>query len=185
VSRGRQGSIENHPNKAQIDALLATEIPLKDIAAQIPDLSVHALSRYKRKNLLPPVANGTGDSLEAQAAMWRERADHLWHQATIDQDSRAMAQAVAAGLRSVELQARQEKNEEAKPETGDEKPLTIAALDEILRNAPPPIESVERVRVLLDDIPRRDRDRIGQLIEQMLCVEGYGCKGYTPQRQEK
>jgi hypothetical protein len=81
---------------------------------------------------VPAALDNDADSLEARAALWRERADRLWRTATADADSRAMAQALAAGLRSVELQARQnERASSAMPEEDDGK-LTTEDFDRIV-----------------------------------------------------
>ena len=126
-------SICTSPHLVAIGDLLDGGATQKDIAAQFK-ISKYAISRHLRHANPAPVTPETDtDSLEARAILWRERADHLWHQATADADCRAMAQAVAAGLRSVELQARQQARaaEASSPEEDDGK-LTIPEFDRIV-----------------------------------------------------
>lgn len=125
-------SVCNSEHCATIDSLLDGGTNQKDIAAQF-GVSRFAVSRHARHGKRVPVTlENDPDSLEARATLWRERADQLWHTANADADSRAMAQAVSAGLRSVELQARQkERVAEAAPEEDDGK-LTIPEFDRIV-----------------------------------------------------
>jgi predicted transcriptional regulator len=121
------------PNVATIDDLLDGGASQKDVAQQF-QVSRFAVSRHARHGKRVPVTpESDDDSLEARAILWRERADHLWHQATADADCRAMAQAVSAGLRSVELAHRQEQRAaESAPETEDDGKLTIQDFDRIV-----------------------------------------------------
>ena len=128
----RQCSICSSPHLAAIDDLLDGGATQKDSAAHF-GVSKFALSRHVRHSNPTPVTPESADSLEARAALWRERADQLWHTATADADSRAMAQAVSAGLRSVELQARQKEREaEAAPDAEDDGKLSVEVLDKIV-----------------------------------------------------
>lgn len=112
---------------------------LKEIAAQFlvsyPALVRHCARHRSAASAAPE--NGNSDSLESQASLWRLRADSLWHSATASEDVRGQAQAVAAGLRSVELQARAERRDaEAKPQTEDgSEVVTIAMIDKIIAEA--------------------------------------------------
>jgi hypothetical protein len=98
--------IENHPSKMQIDALLAAGVALKDILAQVPDLTLSALRRYrKNQNLLPP----PDPSLEGQLGLWTKRADDLYTASAATLDLRGQASAVAAGFRALEFALRNQK----------------------------------------------------------------------------
>lgn len=127
----------NHAQRSELDAAIESGEKLQAIAARF-GISKFCVSRHK-KHLAVAMPESDDDSLEAQARKWRERADKLWAQAEIDQDVRGQAQAVAAGLRSVELQARQaEREQEATPdaETSDEfTPQDIAKFDRLLADA--------------------------------------------------
>jgi hypothetical protein len=95
--------IDAHPNKSQIDALLAAGVPLKEICSQIPDISVAALRRYRKKlTLLPP----DDTSLETQLALWTQRANDLYIASGAQLDLRGQSQAVAAGFRALEFSLR-------------------------------------------------------------------------------
>jgi hypothetical protein len=121
------------PNLAAIDDSLDSGAFQKDVAAQF-GVSRYALSRHVRHSAPAPApAQETEISdLTAEAEKWRVRADQVWEQSVADQDTRGQVQALQAGLRSVELQHRQEQRAaEPKPENG-ETPVTIEEIDRIV-----------------------------------------------------
>lgn len=131
---GKSSAISTHPEQAAIDAaILANHETLAALAMRF-NVSVHSLSR--RKRALAVTVESGADALEQQAAMWRERADTLWHTATADADTRAQAAAIAAGLRSCELMAQEAKRAAANPplvgEDGSEV-VTIEMIDRLVR----------------------------------------------------
>jgi hypothetical protein len=128
-----------HAEHGVIDADLLAGQKLKTLAATY-GISPFSLSRHKSRHLQVAGALDTAeddsDSLEAQAQKWRLRADQLWARSEIDLDSRAAAQALAAGLRSCELQARQKEREtENAPDVGAVPPITIQQLDAFVADA--------------------------------------------------
>jgi hypothetical protein len=96
-----KASLATNPNLSSIEYDHATGMELKAIAEKY-DVSRSVLSRWFRRS--PGKTNR--ESLESQIAKWKTRADTLWAQAELDADSRAMAQSIAAGFRSVELQVK-------------------------------------------------------------------------------
>jgi hypothetical protein len=101
MTRGKPSVIENHPSKAQIDALLAAGTPLQDVAREFPDVSVHSLSRYRRRS--QRVTAASGDSLENQIAVWLQRSEELYQASAASLDFRAQGQAIAGALRTLEI----------------------------------------------------------------------------------
>jgi hypothetical protein len=130
---GKASAISTHPEQEAIDQALALgEVSLQALATRF-NVSPYALSRRRKRLVITPAVEA--DDLPAQALKWRERADQLWHQGTADADSRAMAQAVSAGLRSVELQARQKEREAeaaSVAEEVDDGKLDIGTLSKVL-----------------------------------------------------
>jgi hypothetical protein len=115
-------------------------LTLKEIAHQF-QVSYPALVRHcarHGKNAPPPAAateNGNGDSLAQEAEKWRLRADQVWAQSVADQDTRGQVQALQAGLRSVELQHKQEQRAaEPVPVPAGETVLTIEAMDKLVQH---------------------------------------------------
>jgi|ERR1700722_9714775 len=99
--------IEDHASRAQIDALLAAGVSLKDIVQQVPDLNLSALRRYRKKlALLPPPDD---ESLESQLAKWTGRANDLYIASAATLDLRGQAAAVGAGFRALEFALRNQK----------------------------------------------------------------------------
>lgn len=131
----RTNAILNHPEAATIDrAILADHESLKVLATRF-NVSAHSLSRRKKALSATAEAENDPDALERQAAMWRERADTLWHTATADADVRGQAAAIAAGLRSCELMAQQAKQAAANPSpVGTGTPVTIELIDSIVHS---------------------------------------------------
>jgi transposase len=144
-------SICQHPSARQIDDLLDAGESKKSVAAQF-SVSIHSVSRHSRHGAAPD-----SDSLEAQAAKWRTRADDLWQHATADADVRGQAQAVAAGLRSCEMQARAaEKKAEVQAKSAaelDDGKISIGSLDELVsiltQENPSPVDQA-KLRIALD-----------------------------------
>jgi hypothetical protein len=130
---GKASAVSIHPQQQAIDQALALgEESLQALATRF-NVSPYALSRRRKRLAMAPAVED--NDLPAQALKWRERADQLWHQGTADADSRAMAQAVSAGLRSVELQARQKEREAeavSVAEEADDGKLDIGTLSEVL-----------------------------------------------------
>ena len=106
MSRGKVCSICASPDRGQIDALMASGIRLKEIAAQIPGISPFALSRHKRNCLTPAPAPPTGNSVDAesQLALWIQRADDLYNASGAALDLRGQSAAIAAAFRAMEFQ---------------------------------------------------------------------------------
>jgi hypothetical protein len=129
----KASAISTHPEQEAIDeALVLGEVSLQALATRF-NVSPYALSRRRKRLTIAPAVED--DDLPAQALKWHERADQLWHQGTTDADSRAMAQAVSAGLRSVELQARQKEREAeaaSVAEEVDDGKLDIGTLSKVL-----------------------------------------------------
>jgi hypothetical protein len=129
----KASAVSIHPQQEAIDRALALgEESLQTLATRF-NVSPYALSRRRKRLAITPAVEA--DDLQAQALKWRERADQLWHQGTTDADSRAMAQAVSAGLRSVELQARQKEREVeavSVAEEADDGKLDIGTLSKVL-----------------------------------------------------
>jgi transposase-like protein len=131
-------SICNSEHCAEIDNLVDSQsLTLKEIAQQF-GVSYPALVRHcarHGKNALAPARETEISDLTAEAEKWRVRADQVWEQSVADQDTRGQVQALQAGLRSVELQHRQEQRAaEPKPENS-ETPCTIEKIDEIISRA--------------------------------------------------
>jgi hypothetical protein len=99
--------IDNHPNKSQIDALLAAGVSLKEIVQQVPDLNLSALRRYRKS--LQALAPPDDPSLEGQLALWTGRADALYIASAATLDLRGQAAAVGAGFRALEFALRNQK----------------------------------------------------------------------------
>jgi hypothetical protein len=161
-------SICQHPSARQIDDLLDAGESKKSVAAQF-SVSVHALSRHSRHGVVPD-----SDSLEAQAAKWRLRADDLWQHATADADVRGQAQAVAAGLRSCEMQARAaEKKAEVQAKSAaevDDGKISIGSLDElvaVLTQANPSPIDAEKIKIALEKGSVLNRPDAVQLFYRM------------------
>lgn len=125
----RACSICCHSDCAAIDVQLASGVFQSDIAEKFR-VSRFAVSRHARHSVSTVSENET-DSLEAQARKWRMRADTLWTRSEIDQDSRAAAQALAAGLRSCELQARHEQRETEATSEADAGAISIQQIDRL------------------------------------------------------
>jgi hypothetical protein len=144
-------SICKSPNVASINALLEAGTHQKDVAAQF-GVSRFAVSRHARHSKIAIAPEpATNESLEMQARKWRNRADQLWDRAEFDSDTRGLAQAVSAGLRSVELQARAEiRAAETTPATGEDAPVTIQMIDEIIARAEAEANATPRGRWLRD-----------------------------------
>jgi hypothetical protein len=66
MSRGQKCSVCASENVSQVNSLIAAGLKLKDIAAQLPGLSSHALSRHKRNCLAVAPTNSNGDLEEQQ-----------------------------------------------------------------------------------------------------------------------
>jgi hypothetical protein len=123
MPRGKPCTVCSAPNRAQIDALIVAGAKLKDIATQLPELSPYALSRHKRRCLVTTQpANGDGNSLEAQLALWTGRANELYLASTVNADARGQSQAIAVAFRSLEfaLRASERMQEQKRDNTGHE-----------------------------------------------------------------
>lgn len=149
---GKASAISTHPEQEAIDEALALgEVSLQALATRF-NVSPYALSRRRKRLAITPAVEA--DDLPAQALKWRERADQLWRQGTADADSRAMAQAVSAGLRSVELQARQkERDQEIAAEENDDDRVSIGDLDSVISlfdAAPPDPVNQVKLKIALD-----------------------------------
>jgi hypothetical protein len=101
-----------------VNALLASGIKLKDIAAQILGLSPYALSRHKRNCLaVAQPANGDGES---QLDLWIQRADDLYLASGAALDLRGQSAAITAAFRAMDFKWKhderlQEQNERDNP----------------------------------------------------------------------
>jgi hypothetical protein len=118
VSRGKPCSICSSENVSQVNALLASGIRLKDIAAQIPGLSPYALSRHKRRCLA--VAQSANSDGKSQLALWIQRADDLYLASGAALDLRGQSAAITAAFRAMEFKWKhderlQEQNERDNP----------------------------------------------------------------------
>jgi hypothetical protein len=112
-----------------IDLALESGNKLNEIAEQFA-VSKFSLSRHRAKHLALAATTAESDGdLAAQVAMWRIRADQLWLSATADADTRGQAQAVAAGLRSVELQARRERETTESATSAIDEQIDVRELD--------------------------------------------------------
>jgi hypothetical protein len=160
MSRGQKCSICSGENVGQINALLASGIKLKDIAAQVPGLSPYALSRHKRNCLqvVPPATNGTGDALEAQIDIWLRRSEELYLAGGASLDLRAQAQSISNAFRALEFARKnQERIEEkavrdlppsANNWTEEESGKMIAFLDSIIREFGRTPDASPRLRLM-------------------------------------
>ncbi len=131
-------SICQSPNLAMINDLLDSGAYQRDIAQRL-GISRFSLSRHVKHSkavAVPENGDGGGDSLEAQAARWLQRADDIYDRSIVDGDVRGQVQALTGAFRGLELQHRAElKAAEAAPAPGDSAPITIELLDEIIQRA--------------------------------------------------
>ncbi|MGB6473816.1 MAG: hypothetical protein WBF04_07010 [Candidatus Sulfotelmatobacter sp.] len=117
------------PELLAIESALASGRFQKDVALQFA-VSPYALSRHVRHTATPPAAPSGTEEIEK----WLRRADEIWEQATIDQDTRGQAQAVASGLRALETRIQSEKRaaESELPPAGTVPQITVQQIDALL-----------------------------------------------------
>jgi len=145
-------SICSNPNRAAIDDLLDAGTNQKDVAVQF-GVSKFALSRHARHT--PEVEAAGGDS-PAEIEKWLGRADDQYLLAVANADQRGAINALVAGLRAVEAQAKsEEREEEATPVTGTDAPVTGT-------DAPITIEEIDRIiQTTLNETERgRNQNRL-------------------------
>jgi hypothetical protein len=99
-----------HESHAEIDTLLCAGQHASDIAVQF-GISQFAVGRHKRKHLFAAAAPVATDADEI--SLWLRRADEIYTQATVDQDSRGMVSALTAGLKALDAK---QKNQERQAE---------------------------------------------------------------------
>jgi hypothetical protein len=102
-----------HAERPAIDALLTTGAKLKGVAAQFPEVSIHALTRHRRKCLglsatgvLAPIDDP--ESLQSKISLWLQRADDLYVNSGANMDLRGQRDAIAAAFRALEFRFKHE-----------------------------------------------------------------------------
>jgi hypothetical protein len=105
MSRGKPCTICTGENVSQVNALLASGIKQKDIAAQFPGMSAFAISRHKRNCLevAPPPTNSSADPLEQQIGLWLQRSEELYLAGGANLDLRSQGQAISSAFRALEF----------------------------------------------------------------------------------
>ncbi len=103
MSRGKACSICTHPDRAQIDGLIAAGIKLKDIATQVAGVSAFALSRHRRNCLAVQSAVAAEGDNESQLALWVQRANDLYIASGAALDLRGQSAAISAAFRAMEF----------------------------------------------------------------------------------
>jgi hypothetical protein len=141
MSKGRTCTICTGENVAQVNALLAANVRLKDIASQT-GVSKFALSRHRRNCLAPVSALQTGEiaSLENQLDTWMARCEELWNAGAATLDLKSQGQALQQAFRCLEVARKnQERAAEVKAEekvdSNGEQILTIEGLDRLIAKA--------------------------------------------------
>jgi len=134
MSRGKKCSVCASEHALQVNALLAAEVSLKEIAAQT-HLSPYALSRHKRNCIAAPVVADAGDDLESQVQKWLDRCDDQYLAAQATGDGRSAIQALTAGVRGVQYALRNRQAlEDAQRELPDDAQLYDSAEAEKFRS---------------------------------------------------
>jgi hypothetical protein len=127
-------TICNSEHRAAIDSLLDGGAFQRDVAAQF-GVSRFALSRHLRHSNQAPVATAdNGETLEAQAARWLQRADDIYACSTVNGDVRGQVQSLTAAFRGLELQHKSElRDAESPPPANGETPVTLEEIDRIVQ----------------------------------------------------
>lgn len=81
--------------------MLESGLKLKDVAAQFSGVSLHALTRHRRKCLAVPLADGT-EALEQHLNRWLARSEQLFQAGGLTADLRSQAAAIGSALRTLE-----------------------------------------------------------------------------------
>jgi hypothetical protein len=100
-----------HESHAEIDKALLAGERANAVAAQY-SVSSFSVGRHKRKHLFAAAAPIATDADEI--SVWLARADQIYTQATVDQDSRGMVSALTAGLKALDAK---QKNQERQRES--------------------------------------------------------------------
>ena len=128
MSRGNKCSICTGENVAQINAMLESGLKLKDVALQVPGLSLYALSRHKRNCLevAPAITNGSADPLEQQIGVWLQRSEELWLAGGASLDLRSQGQAISSAFRALEFARKNQERMEEKATAARDLPTDIS-----------------------------------------------------------
>lgn len=157
-------SICSHISVQAIDDLADSGETLISISERF-HVSKFALSRHcKHRKPEPVVETAEGGSRE-EIQKWLQRSDDQYLLACANADQRGAIQALIAGLRAVEAQAKSEEREESTPEPRDGEVITIEMIDEILQRAEAEANKTPRGRTLAE--LQRAPDRFLEIADQL------------------
>jgi hypothetical protein len=117
----------------QVNGLIEAGVRLKTIAEQVPVFSAFQLSRHKRNCLALKVLADTAAEGSAEIQRWLTRAEQTFLVAQANGDPKSAVAAISTAVRALSsLHKQQEKEREAEP-ADDPNRLTIANLDQLVR----------------------------------------------------